>query len=345
MNRVVSSPIPFLEYRYGEKDIDRTIEGISNLEEVQPSISLAECAYHMGYYPEAIEVSDRVIAVGASSEAMLAQCVKMGAYLALGDSSLAWQTALEAKEACLEGLQSDDRNVFWIAAVCAGILEDVTLLSIQEAPIDYSDLGEMPIGIRTYYGYLAANKLYLQGEDLQAAGMAQGFLMSAGDQYPLSCVKLHLLMAAAFLRHGKVEKADDEYRTAWELANPLGIVTPFVEFSSRTPGLARRYLHDRDDALLSLVRSSVQRYRKGWFGLRDYCNQPAVGGRLSILEQGVMMLAAWGWSNKQIAAFLGISENTVKHYLTSVYQKLGVKSRSGLVALLSDLTPSPLLDN
>lgn len=39
-----------------------------------------------------------------------------------------------------------------------------------------------------------------------------------------------------------------------------------------------------------------------------------------------------GGSNSDIAAALGISERTVKAHLGSVYQKLGVESRSAAVA-------------
>lgn len=49
---------------------------------------------------------------------------------------------------------------------------------------------------------------------------------------------------------------------------------------------------------------------------------------LSQQERRVLALVAAGRTNKEVAAELGLSENTVKNYLGSVYEKLGVKRRS-----------------
>jgi two-component system, NarL family, response regulator DevR len=49
---------------------------------------------------------------------------------------------------------------------------------------------------------------------------------------------------------------------------------------------------------------------------------------LSHQERRVLALVAAGKTNKEVSAELGLSENTVKNYLGSVYEKLGVKRRS-----------------
>ncbi len=50
-------------------------------------------------------------------------------------------------------------------------------------------------------------------------------------------------------------------------------------------------------------------------------------------EREVLIAAARGERNKEIAARLGITERTVKAYLTSVYNKFGVDSRSAAIAV------------
>lgn len=63
--------------------------------------------------------------------------------------------------------------------------------------------------------------------------------------------------------------------------------------------------------------------------------------RLSAREHEVVRHATIGLSNKEIADRMAISQATIKAHLTSVFQKLGVKSRSHLVALYHHVAPAP----
>ena len=54
---------------------------------------------------------------------------------------------------------------------------------------------------------------------------------------------------------------------------------------------------------------------------------------LSAQEQRVVALVVEGRSNKQIAAALGLSDKTVKNYLSNVFQKLGISRRAQAAAL------------
>lgn len=57
-----------------------------------------------------------------------------------------------------------------------------------------------------------------------------------------------------------------------------------------------------------------------------------VGTVLTSREREVLALLADGLANKQIAARLGISTNTVKTHLELLFEKLGVSSRAEAVA-------------
>ncbi len=54
---------------------------------------------------------------------------------------------------------------------------------------------------------------------------------------------------------------------------------------------------------------------------------------LSPRQGEVLALVARGATNKEIAAALGISSQTVKNYLTCLMQALGVQSRAALACL------------
>lgn len=60
------------------------------------------------------------------------------------------------------------------------------------------------------------------------------------------------------------------------------------------------------------------------------------GSVLSERETYILQCVSRGFKSKEIANELGIAERTVKAHLTSVYNKLGVESRSQAVALALD---------
>jgi DNA-binding CsgD family transcriptional regulator len=67
--------------------------------------------------------------------------------------------------------------------------------------------------------------------------------------------------------------------------------------------------------------------------------KPATAGELTPTERRVAELAAAGLANKEIAATLVVTVNTVEFHLRNTYAKLGVRSRSQIAARLSPHGP------
>jgi DNA-binding CsgD family transcriptional regulator len=102
-------------------------------------------------------------------------------------------------------------------------------------------------------------------------------------------------------------------------SDPAFEVVSVVASESDVTGLADIVLvaHDADDPDVAprLVHHDV-----------------ASGPTLSNREREILALLADGLGNKQIAARLGISTNTVKTHLELLFEKLGVSSRAEAVA-------------
>jgi DNA-binding NarL/FixJ family response regulator len=75
------------------------------------------------------------------------------------------------------------------------------------------------------------------------------------------------------------------------------------------------------DVVISLPRGSLERMGDGPLG------------ELSERETEVLVLAARGLSNQQIAAEMHLAEATVKRHLANVYEKVGVSSRTEAVRM------------
>ncbi len=101
----------------------------------------------------------------------------------------------------------------------------------------------------------------------------------------------------------------------------------------------------KDVAEGDLVGALREVARAGWVmgsvkesgeGMPDAAGKAAlVGGltRLTGQEQRVFELVGRGRSNREVAVITGLTEKTVRNYLTRVFDKLGLRRRSELVAL------------
>jgi DNA-binding NarL/FixJ family response regulator len=88
---------------------------------------------------------------------------------------------------------------------------------------------------------------------------------------------------------------------------------------------------DGPDKMLSVLKSVADgRLSFPWINLAALDNDPFE--QLSGRELEVLEVLGRGWSNVEISTQLGISENTVKHHLKLIYEKLGVANRAAAVA-------------
>jgi len=67
---------------------------------------------------------------------------------------------------------------------------------------------------------------------------------------------------------------------------------------------------------------------------------PAVRA-LNSREAAILSLVRQGLTNKQIATRLQLSDKTIKHYMTSVFQKLHVRNRLEAALLVKKTAESP----
>ncbi len=288
-------------------------------------------AYQEGRLDEAERRLSAVVIDGDDSAGLISVLVsRLAICVAMGKSDAAYEALVEVLPLCSHALYGDvdhwTRRVGIIAAVS---VETVLMASVFDIPIIDAGIEDLPVELKAHYGYLLAHRYLRLGQPEQAEGVAFSFLNIIGSAHPRSEVELLLTMACATVVTGRVDEASSWFMSAWELSTSTGVVMPFVELNYALHGLQRRCLDMRRDERGKRIAALVRRYHKGWFGLRQRCNLYDAGHSLTPLEMHTLMLVARGWRNKEIALQLRISENTVKHYLSNAYTKIGVSGRAG----------------
>ncbi len=72
------------------------------------------------------------------------------------------------------------------------------------------------------------------------------------------------------------------------------------------------------------------KFSAGWRKIHNSETGRSVADNLTTTEFAAAMLAARDWTNKEIAAHMGIAENTVKTYIATALQKLNITQRKEL---------------
>ncbi|WP_102375630.1 LuxR C-terminal-related transcriptional regulator [Raoultibacter massiliensis] len=131
---------------------------------------------------------------------------------------------------------------------------------------------------------------------------------------------------------GRKDSALASMRTALELASEERIIQPFLDEGSPIIPLLERF--PKSSALpeqeRELARTIADRVRNAQAPDPQWLSAKAVSP-LTERESDVCKLLVAGYSNKEVARSLGISENTAHTHRSSIYAKLGVSNRKGLV--------------
>ncbi|MHA6895317.1 response regulator transcription factor [Ralstonia pseudosolanacearum] len=136
-----------------------------------------------------------------------------------------------------------------------------------------------------------------------------------------------------FVKHGLRNCAAD---AVFDEVNCVGTYYSFHALPSVEPGCLDTMLRDLTPVMHGALLRAVANVEN------DQQKASEALATLSEREREVALLIGQGKSNAEIAQLVCKSENTVKHYLSSIMDKTGCENRVRVAMLVSRLQPAPL---
>ncbi|MDF2544399.1 MAG: ATP-dependent transcriptional regulator [Herbinix sp.] len=190
---------------------------------------------------------------------------------------------------------------------------------------------------KPYLNIVYGRVLLINGEYLKLIGMSDYFV-GISSVFPnlLGCIYNHIYMAAANKLIYREEEALKSMNIALDMAIPDSLYMPFVENCDFIKSILEQIL--REGNYKKEINRIINLYEKYKIALEKYKGGHFDDAKKKLTQREVEIArrAAQGLTNKEIGEMLYVSPNTVKTQLKSIFEKLGVNSRSQLEQYLDE---------
>lgn len=319
--------MPLLSSSFAPGEHRACIEAMSDPD--RRGIAWAEYYYFSGQAELAVRQAEPYLSHADLALALSAGLICGFASLSLNRISAA-QSSLNYVRDSLLRARPDDAQATAVCGLMSAAVSILLHLPLA-APIHVEEvLTALPEGLQGWACYLRAHRVYLDGDYGRSLGVAETALSVQRGLHPISSVYLHLVAAMDLMSLMRPEEAQSHFMAAWSMARPDGLIEAFGEHHGLLQGLIEVCLKRDDPEAYQQVIAITYRFSAGWRKIHNPAVGEEVADDLTTVEFTIAMLASRGWTNQEIARHMELSPHTVKHYISSVYQKLGISSRGQL---------------
>ena len=296
----------------------------------EKEIAAAEYEYFRGNPREAakkaqmyLDCQDRAVRLSA--------CLIYGyANLSIGQIRQAGYALRELKKTLKSGSKEppESRAMESFLSFTAAVLLHLPLPEELPEPGEY--LRMLPPGIRIFAMYVRAHYYYLQEDYSKSLGIVEGTVSVQDAIYPIPMIYIHLVAVMDCISLKQLGPAKEHLLAAWELAKPDDLVEAFGEHHGLLGGMLEAVIKKNWPEDFKRIIAITYQFSAGWRKIHNPATGHEVAENLTTTEFATAMLAARGWTNKEIAEHMNVSANTVKSCIASVLQKLHIRNRKEL---------------
>jgi DNA-binding NarL/FixJ family response regulator len=148
------------------------------------------------------------------------------------------------------------------------------------------------------------------------------------DETIIPEIYLRMSCAVAYYNCGEKERAFAHIDKALDLALADRFYGILTEYTRHFGGILEERIAQRDSYAYERVCEMSDLYTKNWFRLSGQIRNRTVVTNLTVKEREVAKLSAFGFTVKEIASALFVSESTVKQTVSRIINKTGIEEKS-----------------
>lgn len=312
--------------------LGRCIEFIESIDDVpQKEMAYAEYYYFSGRHEKAVEYAEMYLNCEDIMLKLSASLIYTFANLSL-DRIHSARFGLERlkeylKEAMLEETDKKTRACCVFVATAAHTLLHIP---VGDLPPLAEYLSEFTKEMQLWGAYVLAHKAYLVKDYQRSLGIVQTCLMTCSKVYPIAMIYLNLVVAMDLMNLKETDKAKVYFMKVWEISRPDNLIEGIGEHHGLLQGLIEACMKKDYPEDYARIIDITYKFSAGWRRIHNPDTNEDVADNLTTTEFAIAMLANKGWTNKEIAEYLGITQRTVKQHLTCVFNKLNIENRKQL---------------